>query len=264
MAKKVTTSDKLKLVFSEVLGSDPKDWKRTDKCKKDGREVRRFENVKTDAALTITDMGEGKFSIIGMNININVSIPDAFVEAARKAPDQPSRVLSATVIDTDPARNAAADKAIAILMGEAEASDDKDAEYGVPQNLVNAAGKALANRYCFAISDEDDMISAMITPIRYFEKNGCCDDQTGPIGHLLPKCGELMESTWEIYDSAVKTPVQAAKHLQQQGFVWNRDFQDFIDSKLTATLAKSIAPMPANEPAAPDAAKQPKPYKPAP
>jgi len=264
MAKKVTTSDKLKLVFSEVLNSDPKDWKRTGKSTIDGREVRHFENVKTDAALTITDMGEGKFSIVGADTNINVSIPDAFVAAAQKNPGQPARSLSATVIDTDPARNAAADKVIAILTGDAEASDDDDSNYGVPQNLVDAAGKALANRYCFAISDEDDTVSAMITPIRYFEKNGCCDDQTGPIDHLLPKCGELMESTWEIYDSAVKTPVQAAKYLQQQGFVWSRDFQDFIDSKLTATLAKSIAAMPANDAAAPDAAKQPKPYKPAP
>jgi hypothetical protein len=146
-------------------------------------------------------------------------------------------------LETDPAKNAAADKIIRIVMGDEERADDDDADYGVPQVLLDQAGKALANRYCFAISEEDGSLNAMITPIRYFEEEGCCSDQTGPISHLLPKCGEAMESTWECYRDDVHTPLQFSAYLKGLGFVWNKDFQDFIDKKLTRELS-------AQEPAA--------------
>jgi hypothetical protein len=141
-----------------------------------------------------------------------------------------------TSIETDPGKNAAADKALAIIMGDEPADDSDDADFGVPRALIAEAGMALANRHYFAICAEGGSLTAMITPIRYFEETGYCSDQTGPLGSLLPHCGETMEATWEFYDTSVKTPVDAIKYLQKQGFVWNRDFQDFIDKSVTQEL----------------------------
>lgn len=150
-----------------------------------------------------------------------------------------AKVVSGPVLETDATMNAAADEVIAYVMGD-KTSDDEDDAWGVPPALVEKAGKALANRHCFALSMEDGSLSAMITPIRYFEKEGACSDQTGPIDHLLPKCAELMESTWEFYDPSIKTPADAAKYLQSLGFVWNRDFQDFIDKPLTQQVVDGL------------------------
>ena len=143
----------------------------------------------------------------------------------------------------------AADRIIDILVGDAPYSEEDDAEWGVPKALLDTAGQALAGRYIFAVEEMEGEISVLTTPLRYFEKNGCCDDQTGPIGHLIPKGGELMESTWEIYDDSVKTAGDAAKYMQDQGFVWNRDFQNFIDSSVTAEIEQALKPAAQDKPA---------------
>ena len=146
-------------------------------------------------------------------------------------------------LETDPAQNAVADKIIDILVGDAE-SPDEDAYYGIPDDMLKAAGKALANRYCFAVCVEEEEYAdeplVMVTPIRYFEENGCCDDQSGPISDLLPRCAEAMESTWEIYHDSVNSPETAAAYLQSLGFVWNKDFQEFIDNKWTDKIEQSL------------------------
>lgn len=139
-----------------------------------------------------------------------------------------------TSLENDPHKNAVADKIIAMLMGDEERpeDDDNDETYGgIPLSMVKEAGKALANRYCFAIStDEYGTLAAMITPTRYFEENGCCDDQDGPISDILPpRVGNAMEATWEFYDEKIKTPLDAAHELQAYGFVWNKAFQEYID-----------------------------------
>lgn len=128
-------------------------------------------------------------------------------------------------------------------------SEDDDAEWGVPKAVLEKAGKALANRYIFAVEDMDGEIAVMTSPLRYFVENGCCSDQTGPISDLIPKGGELMESSWEIYEKGVDTAVDAAKYMQKQGFFWNKDFQNFIDASQTADIAKALAPAekPANK-----------------
>jgi hypothetical protein len=162
-------------------------------------------------------------------------------------------------VETDPAKNRSADEAIGIIMGELPQDESDDADYGVPRALVNAAGKALANRYCFAICGEEGYLTALITPIRHFKLEGACSDQSGPIDDLLPpRTVNASESTWEFYDPAIKTPLDAAKALQQAGFFWNRDFQEFIDSSLTKDLssleqpaAKKAAPAPGRRPSSP-------------
>jgi len=161
---------------------------------------------------------------------------DALKAAAQSAGN------SGFALETDPAANAAADQVIDILMGDLPSSEADDAEWGVPKALLDTAGKALANRYIFAVLDEDGEISVMTTPLRYFEKEGCCDDQSGPIADLIPKGGELMESTWEIYDDSVKTAADAAKYMQEQGFVWNKDFQNFIDPAPVAEIEQALKP----------------------
>lgn len=255
MTKKFTTSDKLKLLFKAALDGDAKDWKRTGKFKNDaGQEVRTFENKKTGDELTVTDTGDGRFHLAGNNFEMTASVPDAFAEAAQKAPaDAPFTSLSATVHETDAAKNAAADRIVELLLmdeyGPAEADDLDESGYGVKQELVDAAGRALANRYCFAIMDMDDELTAMITPVAFYEQRGYCDDRTGPIHDLLPGCADVMESTWEFCDPKVKTPVDAAKYLQELGFVWDRDFQNFVDASQTAALEKHVAPRVKDEPA---------------
>lgn len=140
----------------------------------------------------------------------------------------------------DPGANAAAEEVIAILMGDVDMADEDEADtsFGVPLDLVRRAGVALANRHVFAIeTDEDGAIAVMITPTRHFEETGYCSDQSGPVDDILPaRMGNLAESQWEFYDPAIKTPLDAAKKLQDAGFVWNAAFQDFIDAKHTTKL----------------------------
>ena len=134
-------------------------------------------------------------------------------------------------------------------MGDLPRSEDDDAEWGVPKALLDKAGKALANRYCFAVEDMEGDIAVMITPTRYFVENGCCDDQTGPIDHLLPRAATMMESCWELYEDGIDTAADAALHLQKLGFFWNKGFQDFIDASQTQSIAKALAPQSADKPA---------------
>jgi len=172
---------------------------------------------------------------------------DALTPAAKETPN------FGPYIETDAAANEAANQVISIIMGDLPRSEDDDAEWGVPKDVLETAGKALANRYIFAVADMDDEISVMTTPLRYFVEEGCCSDQTGPIHDLIPKGGELMESCWEIYEKGVDTAVDAAKYMQAQGFLWNKGFQDFIDAAQTADIAKALAPQ--DKPAANSGAK---------
>ena len=147
-----------------------------------------------------------------------------------------------TTIHSDEEQNIAADAVIDFIMSGADA---------VPPNLLKDAGEALANRYCFAICyDEtaDDYFCAMVTPLRYFEETGVCSDQTGPISHLLPKCTDVMASTWEIQDRKIKTVADAARYFQKLGFIWHKNFQDFIDDDYTKELSSNLITTSKNKP----------------
>jgi hypothetical protein len=161
------------------------------------------------------------------------------LETALKKETPPPSPQPGVSIETDPAKNKAADKVIDIIMNGPWLDESDDVEWGVPKALVKEAGKALANRHCFAISGNEGYgMTALITPIKHFEKEGACSDQSGPVDDLLPpRVGNASESEWEFYDPAVKTALDAAKSLQEYGFFWNRDFQEFIDSSLTKELS---------------------------
>ncbi len=252
--KKPTTSDQLKLVFQALLHSDADEWKRGPKSKNDeGQWVREFENKTTGAQVAVTELGEGQFNVKGKDLDANISLPAQFRKNAAPALSQPE-------IAYGPIANEAADEAIAIIMGDkpranTDGEDFEGSEWGVPKKILDDAGKALANRHCFAICGEDDSLTALITPIRVFKEEGHCSDQSGPVGHLLPKCGQAQESTWECYEKNVKTPADFAKYLQAQGFQWSRDFQDYIDASLTKGLDQQIAAM-EDEPSPKEAAQQ--------
>ena len=241
--KKSTTSDQLKQVFETVLKSDPDDWKRVSKSKNDeGQWVREFENRDSGARVTVTEMEDGTFNISGKGAETNISLGDSFAASAAPGLSKPD-IMYGTLA------NEAADKAIAIIMNDTpredtEDEDFEDSEWGVPKETLDTAGKALANRYCFAINGNDDEgMTANITPIRFYQEEGHCSDQTGPVSHLLPDCGGVAESTWECSDPKVKTPVDFAQHLQKMGFQWSRDFQDYIDASHTEDLSKHVAAM---------------------
>jgi hypothetical protein len=253
--KKPTTSDQLKQAFATALHTDPDDWKRGAKSKNDeGLWVREFENKKNGDIVAAIELEDGRFLCKKEGWSETITLASEQFSKKAAAP------LSQPEIMYGPIANEAADKAIAIIMNDEQRAETEDedfegSEWGVPKKLLDDAGKALANRHCFAICGEDDSLTAMITPIRYYKEEGCCSDQSGPVGHLLPKCAEAMESTWECYEKGVKTPADFAKYLQAQGFQWSRDFQDYIDGNLTKTLSKQIAAM-EDEPSPREAAQQ--------
>jgi hypothetical protein len=100
-----------------------------------------------------------------------------------------------------------------------------------------------ASDHCFAISrkyfEEYGVLSVLITTIKFFETYGFCD-LTPPIHRLLPECAEAAESEWELPEH-IKTASEAVKYLQDKGFVWNKKFQDFIESSLTKEIESFLS-----------------------
>jgi len=141
---------------------------------------------------------------------------------------------SNTSVETDPVKNAAADKVIAII--EDYMIKEPDGMYfDIPKKLLEDAGKALANRFYFAVGDEG---SVAVTPIKYFEHKGCmCEDfEPWPINHLIPNCITTQEPYRDIANAALRTPLDVAKYMQQLGFVWNRECQNEVAAELTKEL----------------------------
>lgn len=167
-------------------------------------------------------------------------------------------------LETDPIRNAIAEKAIRMTLNEEESADSDryDVDFGVPEAMVRTAGKALANRFCFALAIDDPesgALSALITPIRFFKEKGHCNDQDGPVRDLLPDgFHNAMEATWHAPDDL--SPLEVARELQKAGFVYNRDFQKYIDKCQDVPVLPLLTELDA--PAAPKAAPAAKPKGP--
>jgi hypothetical protein len=189
--------------------------------------------------VTVIETGEGSFNISANGAETNIRLGEAFAASAGPGLSKPD-IMYGTLA------NEAADKAISMIMNDAPREDTEDedfegSEWGVPKDTLETAGKALANRHCFAINgNDDDGLTAMITPIRFFQEERHCSDQSGPVGHLLPNCAAATDSTWECSAPGVKTPLDFAQYLQKQGFQWSRDFQDYIDASHTEDLSKKV------------------------
>ena len=83
----------------------------------------------------------------------------------------------------------------------------------------------------------------IITPKKYWDNEGYVYDQHIPLDHLLPEdLGEAMEATWASVERDGENPLVLAAQLMAKGFVWDKDFQDFIDNEspeaqqMTSTL----------------------------
>lgn len=162
-------------------------------------------------------------------------------------------------IDSDPDRNAAADEVISLLR--------RGREEIVP-DLLKKAGKALANRFFFAIDAEGlaagEGLIVQVCPIYFFKREGYPQETACPIDHLLPGCVKAIteeEAYYKFTDPAMKTPLDAALYLQQLGFIWNRKLQDFVDETLTDELKVLHTSSAFNAPVAP-AVKKPQTPKP--
>lgn len=210
----MSTSDQLKEIFAQQGGSSEKDWKRLSKSKNDdGEWVRRFENKKTGAQIDVVEKTDGSYFFQPL--------------APAEKNDSP--------IETSPEKNKAADKVIANLLDpEFEGSHDA---------LVKKAGKALANRFTFAIIEDEGAdegsFCAMITPTAYWEKRGFCFDQPSPLWDLLPDGEDVNEcGTWVFEDC--NEPVALATMLIAHGFIWDKKFQNFANASLTETISAAL------------------------
>lgn len=209
-----TASDMLKEFFAKNGGGDEKDWKRLSKKKNgEGQWVRTFENKQTGVQVETVETGPGQFKARRLTPEANASFSGD------------DGALAATpAIETDPAKNAAADKIIKKLM-----TSGSDEEEEISQNLLKKAGKAIANRFTFAIGGTPggEMMDGMFAE---FSPPGDYDAHLEHvIGHLMPKdCGgEALELTFDF--SEYKDPVKLVSDLQKCGFVWDRGYQAQMD-----------------------------------
>jgi hypothetical protein len=223
-----TTSDQIKDLLAVTLDTEVDDWKRDSKKKNaEGLWVRQFTNGATHETVSVTQGRDGSLMLkTGNGELIDISVEVGELRNAMQIPP--------AAFESDRAKNDAADKVVAYMTGETDEPED----YREKDRLVDEAGRALANRYCFAVSQADGIIYCMMTPGRYFERTGACSDATGPLSHLMPNCSEMCDATWEI--GGVNTPVEGAKYLHSLGFVWNSGFQDVIDDSYTQPVAHAL------------------------
>lgn len=211
MSVKRTASDEMKaiLVAISTMPSYGEDWKRLSKKKNEqGQLVREFQNKATGEQFALTEQGGGKVSI------------QRTAESRVKPGPSP-------IIETDPAKNEAADKLIdLIISGEFHEEDSYQME-----RLIQKAWTALANRYLFAYCETEDGACWVLTPQKHWKETGYVFDQHSPIHNLMPSnAAEVTEATWMI-DPEYFPPMRRAADLMARGFIFDPDFQRFIDDK---------------------------------
>ncbi len=232
-----TTSDQLKHFFAEHGGGEEKDWKRLSKKKNpEGQVVRQFENKKTGVQLEVVETAPGQFKARRL------------ADTANAAFTSTPELTRAPVIETDTARNAAADAIIEQL----------DEEDEIAPSLLKQAGTALANRFVFAIGGDPAATGLMDGLFVEFSPKGRDYDQhlEHVISHLLPKNngGEAMELTFDF--SAYKDPVRLVSDLMKKGFIWDETYQAQMDAStgmpyLATLKAAFVAPTSATPAAKP-------------
>lgn len=242
MAKK-STSDQLKQMFAQNGGGNEKDWKRLSRQKNhEGDWVREFENRKTGARLEVVETGAGQFKArrLTSEANDNFSMPEDFTRAP--------------VMETDLAKNEAADKVIAILNAPYSEQDEQERECEIPLVLIKKAGQALANRFVFAVGRGKPPFGVIDGLFVEFSARESDYDQSLSyvIGHLLPagNGGEVLEMTFDF--TSWKDPVKLASELMKRGFIWDEDYQESFDqragSNYLQVLKSAFGVMPSSNP----------------
>lgn len=213
MAKKETTSDKLKDLFASHGGGAEKDWKRLSKKNNtEGQPVRIFENKNIGVTLEVVELGAGQFKARQLTsaANANFAAPTAVPTTA---------IVLQPVIDTNQARNEAADSVIETL-------DEED-----ENPMLKQAGKALANRFVFAIGGGDLTSGLQDGLYAEISLKGRDYDQhlEHVISHLLPKGhgGEVTELTFDF--SNYRDPVKLVSDMHACGFIWDAQYQAEMD-----------------------------------
>lgn len=229
-----TASDMLKEFFARNGGGDEKDWKRLSKKKNDdGQWVRTFENRQTGVMVETVELGNGQFKARRLTAEANASFSGD------------DGALAATpAIENNPAKNEAADEAIAQLLDEGEVS----------KSLLKQAGAALANRFVFAVGSGGGLDGFWV---EFSPKDGDYDQHLEDvIGHLLPgnNGGELTELTFDF--SEYKDAAKLVSDLQKRGFVWDEAYQATIDGNMGTNYLGDVKKAFA-APAAPAAAPKP-------
>ena len=129
--------------------------------------------------------------------------------------------------EAEPMKNIAADKVLGLLVYNSSGDE-------IPESLLKKSGKALANRFLFALISDEAAEGGFF--VRFAPMNDRSYDQhlTHIIEHLLPPMAdpemtrEIMEATFDFSD--YKDPVALAKELMRHGFVWEREFQEENDA----------------------------------
>lgn len=213
-----TTSDQLKRFFAQHGGGEEKDWKRLSKKKDaEGLWVRQFENKTSGVQIEVVENADGTFKARRLAAAANA----AFAGSDGLTP----------ALEKDPAKNAAADKIMAQL---AEREDEE-----VPERLLKAAGRALANRFIFAVSinDPQEGLYAVVAPVNAPDWDQHLEQY---IDHLMPSRNrEVMEATFEFQDYPDVASVVA--DLQRRGFIWDREFQQNLDAHTGVSIMPQLA-----------------------
>lgn len=224
-----TTSDKIKKAFEAHGGGEAKDWKRLDKKKtEDGEWLRRFENKKTGVQVEVLEKKDG--TLLARRIASDFA-----------AANEP--LATTPVIDTDPARNKAADKVIDLLLAPYEGGDEED----IPPALLKQAGAALANRFMFTIGGEAAPGASSLLDGGFYVEFYPIDrdyDQhlEHVISHLLPpgNGGEVTELTFDF--SSYTDEAKLASDLMKRGFIWDNAPQADLQAHLAAIRKPSAKP----------------------
>jgi hypothetical protein len=243
---KNTVSTDLKALLSQD-GSDEKDWKRLSKSKNEqGQWLRVFENKTTSQQVEVLEVEAGKF-MIGRTVSASGLASEANKKFTKPKESGP--------IETSPSKNAAADAVIQMMF---------DDELSWREPLIEKAGKALANRFVFAVSKTDDtgeeLFYARIVPVKYWqEQKDYYYEGQSPIRHLLPEAEDLAEcggppEMWIFPEGGPSSATAMAEKLAKFGFIWSEGLQDNVD----AGYAKELK-MWATKSAAKKGAQTPKP-----
>lgn len=123
-------------------------------------------------------------------------------------------------------------KAKALAARQMEWDEEEDGDLDAKARKLD--GVAWANQFIFAMGDGGEYV--FISPLKYYEDEGCCYDQESPICHLLPSESDDVNGcgTWEIPFAG--TPTDLAAHLMSLGFLWREDFQSFIAKDAMAVM----------------------------
>jgi hypothetical protein len=203
--KKATTVDLLKTVLA-AQGGPMSDWTRLSK-KKDsvGRIVQEFQNKVTGRTLEIVGISDGEHVVYDKT-------------KSARTPLYP-------VIETDAAKIAAADKAVAsVLRGKASLK--------TLEATARRCGAAFANRYVFAYCAAKAAGGpGWVFSLRMDQNAPIPDHPThNPIAPLLPKgmTQEAGASVWTLANDPLPL-LERARDLMARGFVWDLRFQHAVD-----------------------------------